>query len=330
MIFITGVSGFIGGNLANYLIGENYSVSGLVRETSRKEHLDGRIRLFTGDIRNKNSLAKADISGVEHFIHCASVINPPDQKQSSLVDSNVNGTINVLEWAREKAPSIKKFIYISSVGAMGRIDSMPADENYNGKIINPYQLSKKESEFIVREFCIAKGIDYIIIRPSWVYGPGDKRVLKFIKAVSKRWFMKIGSCQTMIHPLYISDLLSAILLSVEKTEIRNDIFIIAGPEPHTINDTIDIISNYLGRKTKDIKLPYWLMYLAALGAEYIFPLFKMEPPIFRRRLDFFRENQHFDIAKARRKLGYNPEVGLDKGMKAAIEWYRDNNWLTVR
>lgn len=326
MIFITGVSGFIGQNLASHMVCNGFDVSGLVRETSRKEHLDSRIKLFTGDIRHESTLFETSLAGVKCFVHCASIINPPDQKESTIKDANIKGTVNVLNWIRKSAKTLDKFIYISSVGAMGRIENPPVNESYLGKTINSYQLSKKEGEFIVREFCQANGINYIIIRPSWVYGPGDRRVFKFIRAISKKRMLRVGNCQTLIHPLHVYDLANG-LLSTIKSDISNETFILAGPETCTVDETINTISELVDTKVPKIRFPYPLMYLIALFSEIIFPLFRIEPPIFRRRLDFFRENQGFDIQKARRLLGYMPLIKLKEGMETTITWYRDKGWL---
>lgn len=325
MIFITGISGFVGSNLAEYLINNGMVVSGLIRDESKKEGLNEAIKFHIGDIRD-SGIADLSLAGTEYFIHCASVINPPDQKDSTVTESNIKGTINVLNWVKNKAGSLKKFIYISSVGAMGKIHKPPVDESYSGEILNTYQMSKRESEFIVRDFCASNNIDYIILRPAWIYGPRDRRVFKFIKAIAKKRFLRIGDCRTFIHPLYIDDLLDAIYISV-KSDIKNDLFVIAGPEMYTIDQTIDIISKHLNVKIPGVKLPYSIMYIIALFSEFFFPLIGMEAPIFRRRLDFFKENQGFDISKSVELLSYSPKYYLERGMSETIDWYRDNKWL---
>lgn len=325
MIFITGITGFIGGNLANYLIRNDYAVSGLLRDHGKKSHLHDKIKFIEGDIRDHN-LSKNDLSDISCFIHCASVINPPDQKESTLIESNINGTVNVLNWIKSRGKNIKKFIYISSVGAMGRIYDPPVDENYYGKVINAYQSSKKESEFIVREFCLQNDIKYLILRPAWVYGPHDKRVLKFIKAIAKKRFIRVGKCNTLIHPVYIDDLVQGIHKSI-LMDANDEILIIAGPETYTINDTIDIISDIVGVKIPDLKFPYSIMYIIAFISEFFFPIIGVSPPLFRRRLDFFRENQGFNINKAREMINYKPEYGLKKGMEETIKFYKDHNWV---
>ncbi|MBN1299374.1 MAG: hypothetical protein JW997_06790, partial [Actinobacteria bacterium] len=104
-------------------------------------------------------------------------------------------------------------------------------------------------------------------------------------------------------------------------------YIIADEEYFTITELVKRIAASLGNEIKFIHLPFLPLYLLACIIEFIYKPFKKTPPLFRRRVDWYRQNRAFRIDKAKKELNYVPKVGIDEGLKRTAEWYKKNNYL---
>ena len=325
MIFLTGATGFVGSHLADSLAERGFSLHCLVRSNSRLDYLPEGALTVNGDIADP-AVAAIGLAGIRVFIHCASIINAPDGRDSTLLKANLAGTDNVLRWLGEQGKDLQQVVYVSSVGAMGTLTRWPVDESYQGKLLNAYQHSKRVSEERFKEFCARRGLKLVIVRPSWVYGPRDRRVLAFIRAIHKGRFAIIGSGKTSIHPVYVKDLVSGIVQSLDY-QGREHTFILAGPKTYPLQEVVQVIAALLERRAPGVRLPYRPMYAAAWLCEMLCKPLGIKPFLFRRRLDFFSQNQAFSIQRARREFGYQPACDLRQGMAQTIGWYKQAGWL---
>jgi nucleoside-diphosphate-sugar epimerase len=104
-------------------------------------------------------------------------------------------------------------------------------------------------------------------------------------------------------------------------------YILAGGEVTTLNELTARIAADARVPPPRLHLPVWPFWAAGAVCEAVCAPFKIEPPIYRRRVDFFTKSRAFDIARARTELGYAPKVGLDEGIRRTLQWYREKGWL---
>lgn len=322
---ITGATGFIGGNLARHLLGQGYRLRLLVRDPSRLEELAGPdCQVVRGDIQHAADL-QGLAEGADLFFHIAALFRAagfPDQVYRQI---NVEGTRHCLEEARRAG--VRRFVHCSTVGVLGNIEKPPADEStpYNPGDI--YQETKVEGERLALEYFRTGRLPGVVVRPAMVYGAGDRRMLKLFKPVAHRRFMMLGSGNVRHHYVYIDDLVEGFRLAGTVPGIEGEVFIIAGPDSVRLQDMVGMIARSAGVAAPRLHLPVQPFQWLGSLCEAIFIPLHLEPPIYRRRVDFFTKNRSFAIGKAQRLLGYQPQIDTREGVRRTLEWYRSHNLL---
>jgi nucleoside-diphosphate-sugar epimerase len=166
-----------------------------------------------------------------------------------------------------------------------------------------------------------------IVRPSGIYGPGDRRLLKMFRGVVRQRFPILGKGDIYYHLTYIDDLVEAFRLCGDRREAANRTYIIAGGEVTTLNQLVGIVAHVAGVRPPWLHLPVWPFWVAGAVCEAVCVPLGVEPPLYRRRVDFFTKSRAFDITRARQELGYTPHVGLTEGISRTLEWYRAHGWI---
>ncbi len=166
-----------------------------------------------------------------------------------------------------------------------------------------------------------------IARPSGIYGPGDRRLLKLFRGVARRRFVTLGPGEIFYHLTYVDDLAEGFRLCGEVPGAAGRTYILAGGEVTTLNELVRRIAADAGVRPPSLHLPVWPVWLAGAACEALCVPLGIEPPLYRRRVDFFTKSRAFDIARARAELGYAPKVGLDEGIRRTLAWYREQGWL---
>jgi len=328
MILVTGSTGFIGSHLIRRLISQKQRLRILIRKNSQcgKILKSALIEPFYGDLRDVSSL-DGIMQDVDIVFHLASVINASREHKDMYWNTNVFGTQNLLEIIRKERRQIKKFVLCSSVGAMGPLESIPADEFTRCFPRNLYEKSKFEAERVARNFMKRERIPVSIVRPSWVYGPGDTRTLKLFKTIKNRKFIMIGDGKTLIHPVYVEDVVQGLILCAFDKKSEGQTYIIAGERSLPVSELVEAIGGYLNSSIPRGHLPLFLAKLFIIPFEVFYLPFSKRPPVSRRSLEFFGKYQSFSISKAKEELGYTPKTNLAKGLNMTIQWYRENNYL---
>ena len=144
---------------------------------------------------------------------------------------------------------------------------------------------------------------------------------------SHRRFLVLGKGEIYYHLTYIDDLVYAFRLCGERSEAANRTYIIAGGEVTTLNELTALVAKIAGVGAPRLHLPVWPIWMAAALCEAVCVPLAIEPPLYRRRVDFFTKSRAFDISRARAELGYSPRVGLREGISRTLEWYRVHDWL---
>ncbi len=325
MILLTGATGFIGSHLLNTLVENGLPNRVLVRnEKTGSIRESPLIQATMGDLANPDSL-RSIADDVEIVFHLASIINAVPEAYETYWKSNVLGTYNLLKSLNKH--KIRRFVYCSSVGVLGPLEKMPADEDQDCRPQNAYEKTKHEAEKVVRSECTKLKIPYAILRPSWGYGPGDRRTFKLFEAIKKKRFVMIGSGRTLIHPVYVQDVVQALIRCAFHPNAAGKTYIAAGEEVTTLQNLTRMIAQCLGCRIARVRLPLFLAMPAARILERFYEPIGRVPPLSRRRLLFFTKNQAFDISKAKREIGYRPETPLWQGLVKTSRWYEKNGWF---
>ena len=326
---VTGASGFVGTHLIKRLAQDGHKVYALVRSTSHVEELKQvGTKLVYGDVCDKASLEHIfhQHQDIDTVFHLASILTPVSVDDRLYWDINHQGTQNLLEMCSEW--SLKAFVHCSSVGVIGPLPEIPANEQSRCAPDSNYGESKYQAELLALDYQKRFQLPVVVARPAWVYGPGDRRTYKFFRMVAKGKFFIIGDGQTKLHPVYVDDVVQGLVLCAEQIEkAAGEVFIVAGAQFMTLEYLASTIAQEAGASILKFKVPTGIAKLGAVLCETLCRPLGIEPPIHRRRLDFFLRDQAFDISKIRNTLGFEPQIDVPTGVKRAVNWYREQGWL---
>jgi nucleoside-diphosphate-sugar epimerase len=147
------------------------------------------------------------------------------------------------------------------------------------------------------------------------------------KRVAKGVFPIFGNGKTYYHPLYIDNLVDAFMLAMHGEIGNGEAYLIADEEYIEIEQLVSKVAQALNVRIKIPHYPLWPLIIAGHFCEKACKPFKLSPPIFPRRVDWYRQNRAFRIDKAKRDLGYQPKIGIDEGLKRTTEWYKVEGYL---
>jgi dihydroflavonol-4-reductase len=323
---VTGAAGFTGGHLARSLAAGGDVVSALVRSDgpAAAELSRSGISVQVGDLRDPAALAAAT-AGVDVVYHIAALY-----RQAGLADDvyravNAIAVRDLVEAAARGGA--RRVVHCSTVGVHGDIEHPPANEDAPLRPGDVYQETKLEGERLAREAGTKAGVEVTIVRPSGIYGPGDRRLLKLFRGVARRRWVTLGSGEIYYHLTFIDDLVEGFRLCGVHPAAANRTYIVAGGEVTTLNALVGLVAEGAGVPVPRRHLPAWPFWAAGAACEAICAPFGIEPPLYRRRVDFFTKSRAFDITRARTEIGFAPRVGLREGICRTLDWYREHDWL---
>lgn len=325
-VLVTGGTGFTGKALVRRLIEMGHQVTALDSKEGLKtrEIRDWGAEVLLGSVTDKDVVRRA-VEGAEVVHHLAAAFREMDVPERYYYEVNVLGTRNVLQAAFDAGA--RKVVYCSTCGVHGNVDHPPAGEDAPIQPADYYQRTKWEAEPVVREL-FERGLKTTILRPAAIYGPGDpERFYLIFKRVAGGTFPMFGSGRTLYHPLYIDNLVDAFVLAMEDGRGDGEAYLIADEQYVEIEDLVRRVGKALGTEVRIPHYPVWPVVVAGHVVEKACKPFGIQPPIFPRRVDWYRQNRAFRIDKARRELGYEPRVGIDEGLRRTAEWYRREGLL---
>jgi nucleoside-diphosphate-sugar epimerase len=324
-VLVTGATGFTGSHLCDRLIKEGYAVRGLVRDPGRASHLQRcGVDAVVGDLRDINSVHRA-MEGTSIVYHIAAEFRRENLSRKQMMEVNLDGTRNMLDAAIKAG--VQRFIHCSTVGVHGDIKNPPANEEAPYGPGDHYQESKAEGERVVLKYMSESRLPIVVFRPGGIYGPRDLRFLKLFKAIKTRKFVMLGSGEVLYQLIYIDDLIDGILLCGTKEKAAGNVFILTGEQPTTLNQLVQLIAQVLGVAPPHLRFPVTPVYLAGLACELFCKPLGINPPLYRRRVDFFRKTRCFDVSKAKRELGFFAKTNLKIGIRLTADWYREQGYL---
>jgi len=323
---VTGATGFLGSALTKELVKRQQAVRVLARDEKKaRQQFGDAVTIISGDITDAARVHQA-VDGTTTIYHLAGRLYHPGVPAELYYQTHVEGTRTLIKACQGQA-RLQRIVYVSTTGVHGVTGEIPAAEDAPLAPTNPYEATKLEGELLALKAHQEQGLPVCVVRPGLVYGPGDLHLLSFFIAIKRGLFRVMDGGKALLHPLYIDDLVSALLLCAEHPQALGRTYTIAGDHPVPISELATAIAHALGRNLPGGSIPLWLANLAS-DIFAVMPGMKGEhAPLTRSRVKFLTNSRMYDISRARSELGYTPRVELEEGMKRTAAWYRKHHYL---
>ncbi len=317
---VTGATGFIGSHLVEELIRRGYEVTCLVRKTSNLRWIEGLdIKLVQGDCEDSDSLMRFP-PDFDYVFHLAGLTKA--RKEEDFFCANVRGTENLLKAVSAKMSGLKRFIYLSSLAAVGPSrNGHLLTEASEPRPVSSYGESKLKGEDVTLRY--RDSVPVTIIRPAAVYGPRDRDFYLVFRILKKGLYPYWGKCYYSL--LYVDDLVRGLVMVAEAKEAEGNIYFLSDGRGYSNEDVVREIANALNTKVARMRIPRAMMDVVVWVSER----FGGGTSIINR--DKLRELKHShwvcDSSKAERDFGFIPRVTIKEGIKWTADWYRIHQWL---
>lgn len=328
-ILITGASGFIGSFIVEEALKRGLETWAAVRGSSSKAYLqDERINLITLNLSSREQLIEQlRPHQFDYVVHAAGVTKCIDKRDFRRI--NTEGTKNLVQALQQLQMPLKRFVYLSSLSVYGAIrEQQPYEEIRETDTPQPnteYGRSKLEAE---RWLDGLKDFPCVTLRPTGVYGPRERDYFLMAKSIKGHSDFAVGYKRQDITFVYVSDVVQAVFLAMEKGQPGRKYFLSDG-QVYQSTTFSDLIHEELGRPWWiRITAPVWVLRIVTFFGEYIGRLTGKISALNNDKYNILRQrNWRCDIQPAIDELGYRPEVDLKEGVRRSIKWYKEQGWL---
>ncbi|MCI0847522.1 MAG: NAD-dependent epimerase/dehydratase family protein [Chloroflexi bacterium] len=325
-VLVTGATGFIGGNLARELWRRGDDVRALVRPGSNRLTIqDTGIIAVEGDILDRQSIDRA-VQGCEAVFHVAAAYTFWSKNPAEVSRTNVEGTVNVLEAARQAG--VSRTVYTSTVGTVGLPKDGLGDES---TLLDPktlhghYKRSKLQAEQEALAMAAA-GMPLVVVNPTAPVGPWDvkptptgKMVLDFLRRRIPA-YLKTG-----MNLVDVADVVAGHILALEKGQAGERY--ILGNRNVSLKEVFDILSRLTGLPAPRIRAPYWLVVGVGYADRFVEgTLLRREPAIPVEGVLASKIPAYVSCEKAVRELG-QPQRPVEDALKQAVKWFSDHGYV---
>ena len=325
-VLVTGATGYTGIVLVRRLLESGANGRAIARASSDLtpfEEMD--VEWIRGEIFDKDTIQEAMVD-IQYVFHVAAAFREAKSTEQDYWNVHVGSTHLLCDEAL-KQPDFKRFVHVSTMGVHGHIVNPPGDENSPFAPGDGYQRTKAEADIWISEFGPKNNLPYTIIRPCAIYGPGEPRLLKLYKMATKSVFPILGNGKCWYHLVHVEDLVGGMLKAAVEEKALGEAFIIGSTDPIQLEDMASIIAKEYEHKLRVLRLPIGPFFLMGDLCEILCKPFKIEPPIYRRRVAFYSKDRNFSTKKMRDVLGYQPLYENEAGILESAKWYKSHGWL---
>ncbi|MCK4764404.1 MAG: NAD-dependent epimerase/dehydratase family protein [Candidatus Aminicenantes bacterium] len=321
-VLVTGAGGFIGSHLTKCLLKKGYEVICLIKpgEDLRRIKDCTAARIY-GDLTEKDTLFPA-VKGVSYIYHLAALLGG-GVNSTDIYKVNYEGSKNLIEACLESNLKLKRFLFVSSVAAVGDTgDSAVFDEESPANPASDYGKSKLMIENHLQE--LGERIPHTIVRLPLVYGPGSVGGLYTVfKLARKRLQLRVGKSDTCVG--FVEDIVKGMRLAAESPTAVGQKYFLGEERVYSSVEIMNHVSRALGKRTLNLRIPYFLVYMIASFAEEFARMRGKYPIIMKHSVSaYLNSNWRFSTKKAREDLGGYIEHPLPEGLKITADWYRKN------
>ncbi|MHA2080470.1 MAG: NAD-dependent epimerase/dehydratase family protein [Candidatus Thorarchaeota archaeon] len=325
-ILVTGASGFLGGRVISKLLETDHEVVALVRETSNTEGLPRNIEIRVADLFDIPSLENA-VQGVDVVIHFAAYFDFYPIDEDLMFEVNVEGTTNLMNAC--VGTDVERFIYCSTTETIGPIRFPPGTEDTELRPDYSYGESKILAEKAIREITDDTGLAHIILRPTGVIGEGDLYLMYEVahELNNGKVFALPRDLSARFMFTHIDDVVTGFVAALTPMAALNNTIILCPAESVSWEEFVEVMTERLGVKPPRLRVP---RIVAKFGMALLSP-FKN-----RKKMTFFWHTKSVDMMhvervysndKAKRLLGWAPQVSMVEGYQRAVDWYFENGHL---
>jgi nucleoside-diphosphate-sugar epimerase len=322
-VLITGATGLLGGHLIQALRQHGEHIRALVLPAENAEHLRAQgVEIVRGDVTDVSTLTSA-VKDVETIIHLAGMMGV----WRPLADYrlvNVTGSENLYQMAQKGG--VRRFIHTSSHTVYGlghgrfltEQDALRPDPD-------PYSMSKAEGDRQIQRLMQESTMETVILRPGTFFGPGDRLHFgRMAQRIKQGKGVIIGRGDNALPFCYVTDIVQGFLLATYHKEAPGNVYNITNDRPLTQREMFHAIADAVGGKRPTRYLPYLPTYYGGIVAERIALITQTKPILTRLGAMMFGTDNRHSVEKARRDLGFEPQIGLQEGIRLAAEWFNAN------
>ncbi len=329
-ILVTGASGFIGSFIVEEALRQGMETWAAVRPSSSRKYLqDDRIHFINLNLGSKDELiTQLEGQAFDYVVHAAGATKCLHAEDFYKV--NTEGTRNLVDALIALKMPLKRFVFVSSLSIFGAIhEEQPYQEISEQDTPKPntaYGKSKWEAEKYLDSIGIQ--FPYIILRPTGVYGPREKDYFLMAKSISQHIDFSVGYKRQDITFVYVQDVVQAVFLALERGRNGRKYFLSDG-EVYQSATFSNLLHHELGEKWLiRIKAPIWILRVITFLGEYIGKATGKMSALNNDKYNILKQrNWRCDIEPAVDELGFHPQYPLERGVKLAVKWYKENKWL---
>jgi nucleoside-diphosphate-sugar epimerase len=321
-LLVTGATGLVGSHVVRRAAEAGYDVQAMVRSNSDRRLLDGiPVRWVEADLARPETLLPA-LGEADVVVHAAAHVGdwgPAEQYRAI----NVVALEHLVHAARHNG-RLRRWIQISSLGVYPPRHHCGTDESTPPALagLDGYTRTKAEAEVLLNQHIREDRFPAVILRPGFIYGPGDRHAMtRVVKRIEAGKMKIIGRGDRVLNNTSVHNLVDAIMLAIDKPDVVGETFNIRDQRLVTREEYIHTICDYLG-KPHPRHVPVWVARAIVGPIELVARLRgKTEPPMLTRAtIKFMTLNLDFSIAKAERMLDYRPRVDFHEGIREALDY----------
>ncbi len=332
-ILITGASGFIGSFLVEGALERGMEVWAGVRRTSSRAYLqDKRVHFLELDFAHPDTLRMqlathaGERGKFDYIVHCAGVTKCADKHDFDRVNFMQTKCFVETLQALDQVP--RQFAFISTLSVFGPVreqDFTPIREEDTPRPNTAYGQSKLKTEAFLQGL---EHFPYVIYRPTGVYGPREKDYFLMAKSIKRHVDFSVGFSRQDLTFVYVKDIVQAVFLGMEK-EVCHRAYFLSDGKVYPSRTFSDLLRRELGNPfVLRVTCPLWLLKLISSIAEWIAKCRKGTSTLNPDKYNIMKQrNWQCDITPTVKELGYRPAYDLERGVKEAVAWYKEEGWL---